>query len=207
MKILVLSDKVEDIIYSNSISERFGDIDFVISCGDLPKYYLEFVVSSLNKPLFYVLGNHDRSNIYTENGLECGLPEGCINIDGRLVLYKGILMMGLEGSMFYSGGAFQYSERQMAFKAFKLCPKIFFNKLFFRRNIKIIVTHAPPCKIHDRSDLCHRGFKVFVKLIKKYRPEFFLHGHVHTYNVNRKNITYAGSTKVINCYGHRLIEV
>jgi len=207
MKILVLSDKIEDIIYTNSISERFGDIDFVISCGDLPNYYLEFVVSSLNKPLFYVLGNHDNDKVYTENGLKSGLPEGCINIDGRLVLYKGVVLMGLEGSMHYSGGACQYSERQMALKAFKLRGQIFFNRLFLKRNINIIVTHAPPYKIHDQEDVCHRGFKIFLKLIEKYRPEFFLHGHVHTYNKSRNSITCAGATKVMNCYGYKVIEI
>ncbi len=35
MKVLLISDKIVEHIYSNSISERLKDIDFVISCGDL----------------------------------------------------------------------------------------------------------------------------------------------------------------------------
>ncbi|MBN1298348.1 MAG: metallophosphoesterase [Actinobacteria bacterium] len=68
MKILIISDKVVEHIYSPTIEERFKDIDFIISCGDLPCYYLEFIVSMLTKPLFYVMGNHDCGKLYTEKG-------------------------------------------------------------------------------------------------------------------------------------------
>jgi len=39
--------------------DRFGDVELVLSCGDLPYYYLEYIVSMLNVPLLYVHGNHD----------------------------------------------------------------------------------------------------------------------------------------------------
>jgi Icc-related predicted phosphoesterase len=95
----------------------------------------------------------------------------------------------------------------MALKALRLSPKILVNKLFLKRNVNIIVTHAPPYKIHDQEDVCHRGFKIFVKLIEKYRPTLFLHGHIHTYNTGRKDITVIGGTSVMNCYGYRVIAI
>ena len=52
MKILAISDKIVDIIYTPSIEKRLADIDFIISSGDLPNSYLEFIVTMLNKPLF-----------------------------------------------------------------------------------------------------------------------------------------------------------
>jgi predicted phosphodiesterase len=60
MKILTVSDKVVDFIYSPQLKEKFGDVELVLSCGDLPFYYLEYIVSILNVPLFYVMGNHDK---------------------------------------------------------------------------------------------------------------------------------------------------
>ena len=67
--------------------------DLVLSCGDLPFDYLEYLVSRLDVPVFYVPGNHDlglkppdmtwmplRSELQPVLG-----PEGCTNIDGRLV--------------------------------------------------------------------------------------------------------------------------
>jgi len=45
-------------VYSSCIKERFADIDLILSAGDLPLDYLDFIISSLNKPLFFVFGNH-----------------------------------------------------------------------------------------------------------------------------------------------------
>jgi len=59
MKILCISDYVDQIIYSINIKKRFKDIDLILSSGDLPMYYLEFITSSLNKPLYFVFGNHN----------------------------------------------------------------------------------------------------------------------------------------------------
>ncbi|MFQ5921532.1 MAG: metallophosphoesterase family protein [Anaerolineales bacterium] len=59
MKILALSDSVDDRIYSTRAHQTYGDIDLVVGCGDLPIYYLEFVADALNKPVLYVRGNHD----------------------------------------------------------------------------------------------------------------------------------------------------
>jgi len=159
MKILIVSDIVVEHIYSSSIAERMKDIDFVISCGDVPNYYLEFIVSMLNKPLFYVNGNHCTERIYTESGVKPDLPEGCINIDQKVIEYKNVFIMGLEGSMRYNRGGCQYTDTQMSYKINRLKPKLYLNKLFKKRYIDILVTHAPPYKIHDQEDLCHRGFR------------------------------------------------
>ncbi len=51
MKILAVSDIELGYIYQPRISERFSDVDLIISCGDLPHYYLEYIVSMLNVPL------------------------------------------------------------------------------------------------------------------------------------------------------------
>ena len=60
MKILAVSDQVVKSIYSEHIRERFGDVDMVLSCGDLPYSYLEYIASMLNVPCFFVHGNHDQ---------------------------------------------------------------------------------------------------------------------------------------------------
>ena len=58
MNILVVSDWEEQLIYSEKMKYRMNDIDLVISCGDLSFSYLDFIMSELNKPVFYVVGNH-----------------------------------------------------------------------------------------------------------------------------------------------------
>jgi len=207
MKVLLISDKVIEHIYSNLITERMSDIDFIISSGDLPAYYLEFIVTSLNKPLFYVMGNHDGRKIYTEKGVRSGIPEGCINLDQKIVEYNNLLLMGLEGSIKYSNGIYQYTESQMRWKIRMMEPRLYINKIFKKRYIDILVTHAPPRGIHDGEDLCHRGFDCFNNFIVKYKPKYLIHGHIHTYGTENNWLTVVNSTKVINAYGYKIIEI
>ncbi len=207
MKILAISDKIVDIIYTPSIEERLADIDLIISSGDLPNNYLEFIVTILNKPLFYVFGNHHRNVIYTDKGKKIGGPEGCINIDNRIIEYNDLLIGGLEGSMRYSPGEHQYTDFEMCMKINRLKPRLYKNRLFKKRFIDILVTHAPPYKIHDEEDLCHRGFKCFNKFIENYKPKYLIHGHIHYYGCNNEWLTEVNGTKVINAYGYQIIEI
>jgi predicted phosphodiesterase len=59
MIILALSDEVVQVLYGANFRERYASADLIVSCGDLPPEYLEYVVSVLNVPLLYVPGNHD----------------------------------------------------------------------------------------------------------------------------------------------------
>lgn len=207
MKILAVSDKIVDIIYTPSIQERLADVDFIISCGDLPNSYLEFIVTVLNKPLFYVFGNHHRNILYTEKGKKTGGPEGCINIDNRIIEYKGLLIGGFEGSIRYSPGEYQYSDFEMCMKINRMKPRLYFNRIFKKKYIDILVTHAPPLGIHDEKDLCHRGFKCFNSFIKSYRPRYHVHGHIHYYGTDYEWMTDVNGTKVVNTYGFQVLEI
>ena len=52
MKILSISDVVIPFIYSAQVRSLFADVDLVVSCGDLPYTYLEYIISMLDIPLF-----------------------------------------------------------------------------------------------------------------------------------------------------------
>ena len=88
MKILVISDQIDPYLYDYYTPNKLKDIDLIISCGDLPARYLEFLVTVASKPLFYVHGNHDTA--YLRHA-----PEGCVDIDGRVYEYKGLRIAGL----------------------------------------------------------------------------------------------------------------
>ena len=59
MKILIVSDQVDPFIYNYAIKELFCEIDCVLCAGDLPMDYIDFIVSTLNKPTYFVFGNHN----------------------------------------------------------------------------------------------------------------------------------------------------
>jgi hypothetical protein len=229
MQILVVADKAEDYVYSPGLKERMPDVECVLSCGDLPFYYLEFIVSSLNVPLFYVFGNHNTyeyrhrgeseqqdfdgmvHSMWHTHGQTSQIkwaPEGCTNVDGRVVHYKGLTISGLEGSMRYRPHAsHQYTEDQMQFKVALLSLRLIFARLRWGHPLDILITHAPPYRIHDGQDLPHRGFKAFLRLMDRFRPRYLIHGHRHIYHLQRPEVTQYRQTTVINVYGHSLLEM
>jgi Icc-related predicted phosphoesterase len=205
VKILAVSDRVVKGIYSSHIRKRFGGVDMVISCGDLPYSYLEYIVSMLDVPCFYVHGNHD-GPIHTADGCVLDSPGGWIDLDGRTAKAKGVLMGGLEGSIRYRpDGCFQYTEAEMRVKALQLVWAMVINRVRHGRYLDILVTHAPPLGIHDGEDWPHRGFKVFLDLMARFQPRYLLHGHKHIYGLEAWQTRYQ-DTEVINVYPYRVIE-
>ena len=97
MKLLLLSDKESEYLWDYYRPGRLDGIDLILSCGDLNSKYLSFLVTMSGKPLLYVHGNHDKT--YDRNP-----PEGCDCVEDRLVTVKGLRILGLGGSVEYSGG-------------------------------------------------------------------------------------------------------
>lgn len=197
MKILVVSDATSPVLYDHYKSEHLRGIEMVISCGDLPGDYMEFIVSMLNVPCYFVPGNHD--TVFLEK-----TPPGWIALDGKLVTSRsGITMLGLGGSQRYRPGrAYQYTEGEMRMRFLKLKPSIWLK----RKQIDIVVTHAPPHGLGDLEDLPHRGFAVFREIITTYKPKYFLHGHVHlNYSQNPRILTH-DCTRIINGYQYYVLD-
>jgi len=207
VKVLSVSDIELSLIYSPQIVERFGDVDIIISCGDLPYYYLEYMISMLNKPLFFVRGNHAPAVEYGSEW-ERRFPLGGKNIHRRtLTTHNGMLLAGLEGCLRYNRGPYQYSQRQMWLNVFRLVPGLFWNRLHYGRYLDYFVTHAPPWGIHDAEDLPHRGIKAFHWFDRVFQPAYHLHGHVHLYRQDAIKLTFFGKTKIINTYGYQITEL
>jgi Icc-related predicted phosphoesterase/DNA-binding Lrp family transcriptional regulator len=196
IKILSVSDVVEPMLDRGTDCEAFADIDIIVSCGDLPPEYLSRLVHFYRAPLYYVKGNHDIR-------FKDKQPAGGEDLHGRLVNVRGLNILGLEGSHWYNGGPYQYTEAQMRSIVGRLRPKI-----WWRGGIDIVVTHAPPRHIHDAQDPCHTGFECFRRLIEKYQPAYFIHGHIHQrFSDDLERITRSDATRVVNTYGHYLFEI
>ncbi|MCK5312593.1 MAG: metallophosphoesterase [Desulfobacteraceae bacterium] len=195
MRILSVSDHVEPILYEPAPYKNFPGIDLILSCGDLPPEYLTYLVTVFNVPLFYIRGNHD--TMY-----DVKPPQGCVDLHGKVMVYKGIRILGLEGCHWYNGEKLQYTEKQMA----RIVLKTKF-KIWWHKGIDIIISHAPPRHIHDRNDSCHRGFQCFRGLINRYSPNYFLHGHIHTYfNNEKERTTLINKTNVINTFKYNVFD-
>lgn len=202
MKVLSISDKIISFIYSPQVKAKFGYVDFVIACGDLPYYYQEFLISALDKPLFFVRGNHDPITEFSEKKSRQH-PWGAVDLHRRVVRHNGILMAGVEGSIRYNrDSTFQYTQFQMWTHILRLLPGLLYNRLVYGRFLDIFVTHAPPWKIHDQPDRTHQGIKAFRWFIRVFEPKYHFHGHIHVYRPDAITETQFGHTRVINSFGY-----
>ncbi len=225
MKFLCISDDTDTLIYTPSSKERYKDVDCVLSAGDLPIRYYDYISTVMNKDLYYVYGNHNLeyfarnmgrsgSDTILHSGSASQIAEvtsthgGGIIVDGTGIYDKkrDLIIMGLGGSMLYNYGESQYSEKQMKMRIMKLVPRLIYNKQRYGRYLDILITHAPPRGIGDGEDLCHRGFECFLSFMDKYKPKYLLHGHVHLFDENEKRETRYMDTTVINVYKNYILE-
>jgi Icc-related predicted phosphoesterase len=201
IKVLSLSDKTVPFIYSSQVRSRFADVDLILGCGDLDYYYLEYVLTALNVPLFFVRGNHDKVVEYSTEGQRVA-PAGAVDLHCRVINYHGLLLAGVEGSLYYRPGKFQYTQSEMMGHVLHLVPGLLYNRLRYGRYLDVFVTHAPPWGIHDKSDLPHQGIKAFRWLLRVFQPAYHFHGHVHIYRPDAVTRTRFDHTIVINTYGY-----
>lgn len=226
MRILAVSDVVDPVLYDYFDVGRWRDagVDVLVSCGDVPPDYLSLLRSRFDRPLLYVLGNHDGSYYFNA-------PEGCESVDGRLIRWNGIRILGLGGAPWYNGGTEQYRERAMALRIALLKPRI-----WRMGGVDLVVAHAPPrfppseaapaergltgearagaTAARDPghssaapSDPGHRGFRAFAGLVRAYHPRVFLHGHTHLGYGTTDRVGEVQGTRIVDAYGHALVDL
>ena len=197
MKILAISDVASKALWSSQCRERLDGVDLILSCGDLPRAYLEYLTNFTAAPILYVHGNHD--NDYAQHE-----PGGCICVDDGVFNWKGLRIMGLGGSIRYNRESpYQYTERAMRRRIARLRPKV-------RRmgGIDVLLSHAPARGLNDGDDLPHQGFACFNNLLDELKPRWFVHGHIHLfYNYKLPRVCQRGETTVINATERYLFEV
>lgn len=224
MRILCVSDVIDKYLYNSEASISIKP-DLIVSCGDLPKSYLEFLVTKYNVPLLFVQGNHDdyylesRNESFLSNpllprsrldfSLEYGhsrLFSG-INLDRKIITFNGVSFLGFEGCNRYNNGLHQYSQKEMEKRVKSSYYKILVREVLFGTKIDVVVTHAPPYGIHDKDDVVHTGFKVFLDVMDRFKPRYFLHGHTHIYDIRESRVSRYKETVVINCYGYYILDI
>ena len=216
MKILCVSDQIDPLIYTNSLKSRYADVDLVLCAGDLPMDYIDFIVSTLNKPAVFIFGNHHTNeyrfyktgrtseyDIGDENEIHSA---GAAYIDKKVCIEEGLIIAGLGGTIRYNNGENQFTNFQMKLRILGMIPALLFNKVFRGRYLDILLTHASPLGIHDREDKCHWGFECFLWFMRVFKPKYLVHGHIHLYDLSAVRTTKYRDTMVINAYSHYLID-
>jgi Icc-related predicted phosphoesterase len=201
LKILAVSDVVQPHLQNPAyLRATYADVDVLVSCGDMPVEYLDFLGTVLVRPLLFVRGNHD-----INYALQC---PGGDNLHLRFLKLRGRLFAGLEGSIRYNRADAQYTQGDMMLNALRLLPRMVVRRAWAGYGVHVLVAHSPPRHIHDiADDPAHRGFNAFRLLMRVGRPMFLLHGHVDTWDRRRARRTVFARTTVLNVNPYMVVEV
>ncbi|MPL94022.1 hypothetical protein SDC9_40170 [bioreactor metagenome] len=197
LRALVVSDHESEYIWDYFDASVFKGVDVIVSCGDLKAEYLSFLVTMIPAPLLYVRGNHDGR--YEQNP-----PEGCIDLEEKPVVIKGVRFVGFGGCKCAKTEANHYSERDMARRVKRTESLLTLQ----RKGFDVLVTHAPAAGLGDGDDSFHEGFAAFRALIDRFQPRYHLHGHQHlSYSIGSKRVIEYNQTTIVNGFNYYLMDM
>ena len=151
--------------------------------GRLSEYDLMLSCGDLKAEYLSFLATLGRAPLYYVRGNHDGNydrrpPEGCDCIEDKLVVFNGLRIWKLGWKIRRAGG------------------------------VDIVVAHAPVRGVGDGDDYAHMGFEAFLPLLDRYKPRYFIHGHVHMeYGRDIARMLRRGDTTVINAYERYTLEV
>ena len=210
VRALAVSDQIDQRIYSASVRQRMADVEIVFSCGDLPARYLEFLADALDKPVYYVLGNHAEELTRQGEQGQRYLPAGCTDLGGKVLRdpATGLILAGIPGSPKYcEDEPEQYSEWQIFAMMIDMAPRLLWNRWRHGRALDVLITHSPPRDVGDRPDKPHRGFLALRRFLRWFRPRYQLHGHVHLYDRSQSHVRRFAATEVVNVYPYQVVDL
>jgi hypothetical protein len=213
VRVLAVSDEVDE--------RRLGwdgrrlAPDLIVGCGDVSFEVLGGLADATGAPVVFVPGNHDPDLAGykpTAHGLvvragfvtRAPWPDGTINADGRIVDAAGLRLAGLGGSIRYREGPNQYTPRQQRRRAHRLALRARW-QWRDRAPVDVVLAHSPPRGLGDGDDPAHRGFDALLVLARSLRPRLLLHGHVAPVPFAADH--WIGATRVVNVFGHRMLDI
>lgn len=199
MRVLAVSDEIVDSLWRPAVRQITPDL--LVSCGDLPFEYLDYLVSMLNVPLVFVPGNHD-DDLAGSDGSQTA---GGTNADREVVDVVGTRVIGLGGCLRYRPGPNQYTQGELRRRARRVTRRAGRRVRRDGQPVDLLLTHAPPAGVGDGSDPPHHGFTALHDVVDRLQPRYLLHGHIHPYGAPAPD-RMMGRTRVCNVVGHRVID-
>lgn len=210
VRALVIADEEA----SNLSAETLRDLapELVLSAGDLPWHYIEYVASCVDTPVVFIPGNHDPAiertrrgpnGMFTADGMICDgpRPHGATNADQLVIEAAGLRIAGLGGCVRYKPGPHQYTQREYARRARRLLRRA-------KRGdpVDVLLTHAPPLALGDGDDRPHVGIQALHTVLDRLQPSWHLHGHIHPYGQQMPD-RQVGPTTIRNVIPWRMVDI
>src|SRR6478735_948742 len=193
VKVLVVADQVAKNLREGTIREIAPDL--VLSAGDLPWDYLEWVAEVAGCPTVFVPGNHDPAGIASH-------PRGVLPADQQVVRAAGLRIAGLGGRVKYRPGPYQFTQQQHTTRARRLLRLARLSG----GPVDVLLTHAPPLGLGDGEDDAHLGIEALHGVIERLEPTWHLHGHIHPYGQTMPDRV-VGPTTIRNVIPWRVVDI
>src|SRR5690606_32133169 len=125
VRLLAIADEVSPVIHSANFPGNLPPFDALLSAGDMPGDVLELLATKSSVAPLYVFGNHGYGLMRDpEGGAPHQPPGGCIDVHLKLAKVAGLNVLGVQGSLRYRDGPFQYTEREFAGMLKRLGPRL-----------------------------------------------------------------------------------
>ena len=198
LRILAVSDEPQSDLWGGIDRERFGRLDLLASCGDLPPGYVSYLEGTLRVPLAYVIGNHDLDTAWRDESsrLLPARPRGA-----HLVRVADFDLMTLDWP-----GTDKVRSAAQDRTAWREAIGLWLTATLQRRHPLVVVSHVAPHEAGDSEDIYHRGFRAYRWLAERLRPPLWLHGHTTPASVPER-VTHIGPTTCVNVTGAYVIEL
>ena len=158
------------------------EIDFILSCGDVPFHLFEEIFARFNKPIFAVKGKNDPTVPF---------PDFVTDVHHRMVQHRRWLIGGwqdvepLRAAGAHEGDAISADLQLSKFPY-----------------VDIFICHAPLTKLIDREGQPHSCSEAILKYIEEKQPRYVYHGFDHS-DVG----SMIGKTAVISALGAQVVTL
>lgn len=134
-------------------------VDLIVTLGDVSPSTIDYILfMAKNIPVIGILGNHDPEEIPGLDALHCKTTD-----------FFGYTFGGFNGAKKYKNHPNHFEEKYVA-KKMKKMPYV-----------DIFISHSPPFSVSEKEDHVHQGFRAFDVYMEKFKPKYWLHGHLQRY--------------------------
>lgn len=158
------------------------EIDFILSCGDVPFRLFEEIHERFNRPIFAVRGENDPSAPF---------PDFVEDVHHRMIQHRRWLIGGWQGVLPRKPSLDQEQDDTSADLHLGKFPYV-----------DIFICNAPLSKMTEEEDYAYSDCEAILKYIEEKQPQYVYHGHEHT-EVGRM----IGNTAIISVLGAQVVTI
>ncbi len=158
------------------------EIDFILSCGDVPFRLFEEIHERFNKPIFAVKGQKDPAAPF---------PDFVEDVHHRMIQHRRWLIGGWQADLPHKPSGLPEQD--------DIGVDLQLGKFPY---VDIFICHAPLSQLAGTDDQTYSDCEAILKYIEEKQPQYVYHGHDHS-EVGRM----IGNTAIVSVLGAQVVTI